>query len=138
MDKKLKDQLKTNASVIGEQQEKIAEQDKKLGNYEKELVGLRKFKLAWKIAEEMVLKEMIDPEDFQEKVNILNTKSAEDLTKRKDLLSVRDVESTLELGIVEENKNEIKIAEKEIRSASPHSQESLEVGSSFIQNMINT
>lgn len=136
MDKKIKNQLEKNASVIGEQQEKITDQETLLKKNTTELLELRKFKLAFKIAEEMQAKELFDPEDFQEKVNILSTKSAKDLTKRKDVLAVRDVESALELGSVDEPIDN-KIADDESKSATPHSQQSAEAMDSFIHTMIN-
>jgi hypothetical protein len=130
-------QLKQDLAIIEEQETKIAQQTETIATLEKtkdneEFVGLRNFKLAYDIAELMTAKELSAPEDFQEAVNILMTKNAEELTQRHNLLKVSDVESALDLGTVDEGDGS-KIATEPI-SATPHSPES----STAAQNLIDS
>ena len=136
-----KQQLKDDLALIERQETKIAQQAETITSLEetkenKEFVGLRKHKLAYEIAETMTAKEMAAPEDFQETVGLLMTKSAEELIQRKNLLKVSDVESVLELGTVDED-DASKIANLDTGDPTPHSQESNEAAQSFIDEINN-
>ena len=144
MDKTALEKIQASAKIITEQKEKIAALEGTIKTMEKlpeskKYSELRIHKLAFEVAEEMVAREMKSPDEFQDIVNSLSMKSAEELKQRKNLLVAMSTEGSLDLGNVDIEDQ--KIAESVIvnsGSATPYSQESQELADSMISNFINT
>ena len=125
MDKQASELLKTAKSVIAEQKKKITDLTKKLDS-------LNTFKLAFDIASGLMVKDQLDPADFQEYVLDLSQKEAKELVKKAELLSIESPD--LDLGSVDDRDKTANSdrsmnfdAQESSKSPTPHSQESMEI-----------